>query len=81
MCGAGDVSTAKLFAQKVPLWLFHGEKDDVIPVDFSRSYFKRLTRLHAEVKYTEYPGVFHNCWINAFKAADWVDWLYHWHKS
>ena len=23
MCGAGDVSTAKLFAQKVPLWLFH----------------------------------------------------------
>ena len=81
MCGAGDVSTAKLFAQKVPLWLFHGEKDDIIPVDFSRNYYKRLTRLHAEVKYTEYPGVLHNCWIHAFKTAEWVDWLYHWHKS
>jgi predicted peptidase len=81
MCGAGNVTTTKLFAQKVPLWLFHGEKDDIIPVDFSRSYYKRLTRLHADVQYTEYLNVLHNCWINAFKTAEWVDWMYHWHKS
>ena len=76
ICGAGKASTAKNFAGKTSLWIFHGDKDNVVPVDFSRSYYTRLKKLGADVKYTEYPGVFHNSWVNAFAERDLLSWLF-----
>lgn len=76
MCGAGNANTAKYFAGKVSLWLFHGDKDDVIPVSFSRDYYKKLQKLKADVRYSEYPGVLHNCWVNAFAEPDLMQWLF-----
>ncbi|ASZ14298.1 dienelactone hydrolase family protein [Chitinophaga pendula] len=75
ICGAGDVQLAKRYA-KVPMWIFHGERDFTVPVDFSRAYYKELTRLKADVKYTEYPGVGHNSWDNAFAEPDLLPWLW-----
>lgn len=76
MCGAGKEKTAGNFAGKVALWFFHGEKDDIVPVSFSRNFYKRLQKLGADVKYTEYPGVFHNCWNNAFAEKELLPWLF-----
>lgn len=76
VCGAGNVSTAKQFAGKTALWLFHGDADDVVPVGFSRNYFKRLQKLKADVLYSEYPGVKHNSWINAFSEPGLMYWLF-----
>jgi predicted peptidase len=76
MCGAGKEKTAANFAGQVALWFFHGGKDDIVPPSFSRDYYKRLQKLHADVKYTEYPGVFHNCWGNAFGEKDLLPWLF-----
>lgn len=76
ICGAGNVNTVKRFSDKVPLWLFHGEKDDVVPVSFSQNYYKKLQKLNAEVRYTEYPKVTHNSWNNAFKEPDLLMWLF-----
>jgi predicted peptidase len=76
ICGAGKISTAKNFASKVSLWIFHGEKDDIVPTSFSRAYYKKLLKLGADVKYSEYPGVHHNSWVNAFAEKDLLSWLF-----
>jgi len=76
ICGAGNASTAKNFAGKTALWLFHGDADDVVPVSFSRNYFKRLQKLHADVLYSEYQGVKHNSWVNAFNEPALLYWLF-----
>jgi len=76
ICGAGNISSAKNFAGQTALWLFHGEADDVVPVKFSRDYFKRLKKLKADVQYSEYAGVKHNSWVNAFSEPSLMYWLF-----
>jgi predicted peptidase len=62
-------------AQGVPIWIFHGEKDDVIPVSESRQMFEELKRLGARVRYTEYPDVDHNSWDRAYAEPELWKWL------
>ncbi|HEX7692745.1 MAG TPA: phospholipase, partial [Sediminibacterium sp.] len=76
ICGAGEPSTAKLFAGKVSLWLFHGDKDDVVPVDFDRQFYRKLKRANAVVRYSEYAGTGHNSWVNAFSEPGLMQWLF-----
>lgn len=76
ICGAGNVNTVKRFGDHVALWLIHGEKDDVVPVSFSRNYYKKLTKLNADVRFTEYPEVKHDSWGRAFKEPDFLMWLF-----
>jgi predicted peptidase len=76
ICGAGEPATSKLFAGKVALWLFHGDKDEVVPVDFSRQYYKRLKKAGSVVRYNEYPGVGHSSWGKAFTEPDLLSWLF-----
>lgn len=61
----------------IPMWLFHGEADTVIPVDESRTMIAALRAEGApEVHYTEYPGVGHNAWDRAYREADLWPWLF-----
>jgi predicted peptidase len=76
ICGAGKVSTADKFAKQTALWIFHGADDDVVPVHFSRQFYQRLRKLDADVRYTEYPGVRHESWINALHEKDLLPWLF-----
>lgn len=76
ICGAGLTSTAKIFAGKVSLWIFHGDQDNTVPVRFSRDYYNRLQKLGSDVKYTEYPGVYHDSWNNAFAEPELMNWLF-----
>jgi predicted peptidase len=76
ICGAGKANTAKNFAGKTALWIFHGDKDDIVPVFFSRDYYNRLKKLNADVRYSEYHGVFHNSWVNAFGEKELLPWLF-----
>ena len=76
VCGAGNTGTAKLFAGKVALWLFHGSKDDVVPVSFSENYFQKLRKAKADVRYSEYENVMHNSWVNAFAEPELMSWLF-----
>jgi predicted peptidase len=74
ICGDGNVDNAVKFKQ-VPVWIFHGDADQAVPVQGSRDYYKMLKGLNAEVKYTEYPGVGHNSWDNAFAEPQLIPWL------
>lgn len=44
---------------KTPVWVFHGEVDDVVPVRDERKMVEALKALDGNVKYTEYAGKGH----------------------
>jgi predicted peptidase len=75
VCGGGDASRYTKQAAKIPFWIFHGDADAVVSVNESRAMVSKLKSLKASVKYTEYGGVNHNSWDNAFAEPDFVKWL------
>ena len=76
ICGAGDTALAKKFGRSTSLWIFHGTSDPLVNVDYSRMYFQALQSCRADVRYSEYPGVRHNSWENAFRERDFAAWLF-----
>ncbi len=75
ICGGGDTKMASKFSKNTAVWLFHGDADKSVDVKNSRQYYAALQNLNAAVKYTEYPGVAHNSWDNAFKESTLVPWV------
>lgn len=76
ICGGGDTTVAGSFAKNTAVWIFHGDSDRSVDVRYSREYYATLMRLGADVRYTEYPGVGHNSWDNAFAEKDLLPWLF-----
>lgn len=60
----------------LPIWIFHGADDPIIPVAESRRMHDELKKLGAEVRYTEYPGVGHDSWDRAYGEAELWQWLF-----
>lgn len=60
---------------KLPVWIFHGEVDDVVPVENARRLSVAMKAVDAEVRYNEYPGVNHGVWDHAYGEPDLVPWL------
>jgi predicted peptidase len=68
----------KAIAEKIkdiPCWCFHGGADPTVPVAQSRGMMKALWDAGAHPNYTEYPGVGHNSWDQAYATNDLYDWL------
>lgn len=80
ICGGSDFEKAKLYAKNTAVWIFHGEKDGVVPVINSKRMYLVLQNLGCDVKYTEYPDVEHNSWDNVFKEEGLFAWLFE-HKK
>lgn len=76
ICGGGDPEKVKLYAKKFPIWVFHGDADNVVPVSNSRLMVNRLKAAGADVTYSEYPGVGHDSWNNAFAEENLLPWLF-----
>ena len=58
-----------------PVWIFHGDADPAVPVGESRLMADALKAANAKFKYTEYPGVGHNSWDQAYAEPDLARWL------
>lgn len=76
ICGAGDPAKVPVYAKKMPVWMFHGDKDPAVPVGNSRLMNNALKASGARVLYTEYPGVGHDSWKNAFAEKELLPWLF-----
>lgn len=75
VCGAGDVTQAKNF-KNVPIWIFHGGADDVVPPEHSRNMVKALEKAGGNPKYTEYPGVGHFSWTATYENPEVLTWMF-----
>jgi predicted peptidase len=62
----------------LPIWIFHGAKDDVVPPGESRAVYAAFRAAGAaDVRYTEFPEANHNSWDPAYAQtpALWT-WLF-----
>ena len=75
VCGGCDLSQAKKIAH-IPIWTFHGAKDQVVKVERTREIVEALKAAGAQPKYTEYPEVGHDSWNGAYKHQAMYDWLF-----
>lgn len=76
ICGAVDPKKIESFRPQLPIWIFHGDKDPVIPVSNSRLLFAILSKNSSKAKYTEYGNVSHDSWKNAFSEPELLPWLF-----
>lgn len=62
-------------AANYPVYFFQGDQDPAVKVDSTRKWVQRFKDAGAQVEYTEYPGVKHNSWENAYKDEFIFDWF------
>lgn len=75
ICGGGSTATASNL-KKTNWWVFHGGKDDVVPVSLSEEMVGALKKAKASVKFTIYPDANHNSWDPAFAEPTFLSWLF-----
>ncbi len=75
LCGGGDETQAAKLT-RVPIWAFHGAKDDAVPVERSRNMIKAIRKAGGEPKYTEYADEGHAVWTKAFSEPDLLPWVF-----
>ena len=81
ICGGTNTQTVEIWAHTIPIWIFHGEEDRVIPARYSKIMVEALIRQGIEPRFSLYPGVGHNSWDRAFKEPDLFSWIYSHRKS
>lgn len=74
ICGGGDPSKVDAI-KAMPIWVFHGAKDDVVPLFRSEEMVNRLKKLGSKVKFTIYPEAFHNSWTETYNNPELYEWF------
>lgn len=76
LCGGGDPKTAEML-KPVPLWVFHGDKDDMVPVERSRNIVKAIQDIGGtQVKYTELAGEGHGITGVVYAKLELHKWMF-----
>jgi pimeloyl-ACP methyl ester carboxylesterase len=72
MPGSADLAANLL---NVPVRLYHGELDTIVPVASTRAWQRRLLDAGVPAAYTEYPANRHNVWDAAYNRGGALEWL------
>ncbi|MFN4162218.1 MAG: prolyl oligopeptidase family serine peptidase, partial [Stenotrophomonas sp.] len=60
----------------VPIWMFHGALDDLVPPEDDRKLHAAFQQAGAkDVRYTEYPDGNHNAWDATYADAAMWAWM------
>ncbi len=59
----------------VPVWAFHGDKDNVVPVKESEDMVEAVKGRGADAKLTVYPEAGHDSWTATYDNPELYDWL------
>jgi predicted peptidase len=74
LCGGGDPTQAALI-RELPIWAFHGDRDEAVPVRGSRQMIAALRQVGGQPRYTEVAGRGHDVWTVAYRDPAVVRWL------
>lgn len=75
ICGGGDPSSVRKF-KHIPIRIFHGDADDVVPAKNSELMAAALEDANGKAELTMYPGVGHNSWTQTYKNPEVIKWLF-----
>lgn len=76
ICGAGDPETTKSYAKTVPMWIFHGAKDDVVAPQHSVDMVSGILKYGGQPNFSLYAKDNHNSWDSAFAEPELLSWLF-----
>jgi beta-glucosidase len=80
ICGGGAPEKASVMLD-IPIWAFHGKKDDVVAPYLTTRMVNRIQREGGLAKLTLYPEANHNSWDPAFAEPDFLPWLFSKYKG
>ena len=80
VCGGADLNKIVRINQ-LPIWLFHGDADSVIPVENSLSIYDALKPINQHVFLTIYKGVGHDSWTETYENEAVYEWLLTYRKK
>jgi predicted peptidase len=60
----------------VPVWIFHGARDDAVSPADDRRIFAAFKAAGADVQYTEFPDAGHNSWDATYRHEPMWQWLF-----
>ena len=74
VCGGGHFMRAYRLAQ-LPVWVFHGAKDTIVPLEKSAEMVRALEACGGNVTFTVYPHAAHDCWTETYANAALYEWF------
>jgi predicted peptidase len=74
LCGGGMNWRAN-YLKDIKIRVYHGRKDDVVPLCQSEAMVNSAKNAGACVEFTIYDDLWHNCWDRAFYETDLIHWL------
>ncbi|MBN2450832.1 MAG: dienelactone hydrolase family protein [Lentisphaeria bacterium] len=74
ICGGGDPRDAERIAH-IPVWVFHGGKDGVVPLSASEEMVAALRALGKAPGLTVYPEAGHDSWTATYDDPAFYGWL------
>jgi predicted peptidase len=74
ICGGGDPDNAAEL-KDLPIWAFHGAKDNVVPLEESEVMVQAVRNAGGTVRFTIYPEAGHDSWTQTYEKPDWHQWL------
>lgn len=74
VCGGGMSWRLNALGQ-LPIWTFHGAKDEVVPIAYTEEMVRALNALGHPVRYTIIPDAGHDCWTEVYRREDVYEWL------
>lgn len=76
VCGMAPTPYAHWLDKQMPIWVFHGAQDPIIPVSESDIMVEKLQEMQYDVRYSRYEGVGHNSWEKAYTTEELYQWLH-----
>lgn len=74
VCGGGNPADGPKL-KDLPIWAFHGDKDNAVPLKKSQDMIDAIKAAGGEPKLTVYPGVGHNSWDKAYQDEKLWEWF------
>jgi predicted peptidase len=74
VCGWGDAGSVCAL-KEIPVWVFHGKKDGVVPFEASEAMVDALKECGGNVRFTEYPDAGHDSWTETYENPELYAWL------
>lgn len=75
VCGGGNPDLAEALVN-MPIWVFHGAKDEVVPLSESENMVNAIKKVGGNVKLTTFPEAGHDSWTETYNNDAFYKWLF-----
>jgi predicted esterase len=80
VCGGGNSGMSAVLGN-IPVWIFHGARDPVVPVSRATEMISNLASSDPNMKSTIYPELGHDSWTATYGNPDLYLWMLGWKKG